>query len=124
MALCGLAEQELAKVDSNSREDADPLSFSSMSLNWLLHQHLVEVDQLKLDILKQIFGMEQLPAEVLPDLSFSRRTDEPGNQITIEFDPPWEDGQDVVSPPISQATLFELIRNFYKEPSSPRRVFN
>ena len=85
-----------------------------MSFNWLLHQHLGEEDQLKLEIMKQIFGIEHVPAGVLLRLSFSRRTYEPGEQIAIEFDPPWEDGQEVVSPPIYPAVMFNLIRNFYE----------
>ena len=117
LALCDLAEEGFSK-------DMGPPSFSAMSLDWLLHQHLAEEDQLKLDILRQIFGIENVPAGVLPTLSFSRRTCEPDNQIAIEFDPPWENGQDVASPPIRQAVLFSLIRHFYEESNSRLRVFN
>ena len=117
LALCDLAEKGFSK-------DIDPSSFSAMSLGWLMRQHLAEEDQLKLDIMRQIFGIENVPAGVLSTLRFSWRTCEPNNQIAIEFDPSWEDGQDVASPPIRQAVLFSLIRRFYQESNNPLRVFN
>ena len=116
LALCDLALQD--------QRDQDPLSFSCMSLGWILHQHLDKEDQLKLDILKAIFGIGDVPAEVLPNLSLSIITDEPDGQMTIKFNPAWEDGQDIVSPSFSKAVLLNLIIDFYQDRNNPKRVFN
>ena len=124
LAFCELTKPEFAEVRKECLGESDSSRFSSMSLGWIIRQHLNKEDQLKLDILKEKFGIEFAPAEVLPNLRFSIKTEEPDGQMTTEFDPPWEDGQRTVSLPFHQADLFNLIRDFYKDPNSLRRRFN
>ena len=117
LALCDLSDME-------SRMNRDPLSISSLSFGWLLHQHLPKEDQLKLSILADIFGIKDVPAETLSELKFSIVSRDTDYQETIEFGPHWETGQRVVSPEFSRRDLFKSVREFYREPYDSRRVHN
>lgn len=119
LALCELAEQEIARG-----RDADPLSFTSMILGWLLGDLLDEEEQLKLDILKEMFQFGEASDEVSTGLSLSLETYEPKGQMTIKLSLPQEGGQEVISQPFQHITLFKLVRDFYQDSHNPRRVFN
>ena len=83
LALCDLAEQEIA-----SGRDADPLSFTAMSLSWLVGDLLEKEEQLKLEILNEMFRIGEALNEVPPGLSLSLETYEPDGQMTIRLSPP------------------------------------
>ena len=119
LALCDLGERGIRKGN-------DPLNFPtpSVTFNWLVYDHLPEEGQLKLEVLEEIFKIEDVPAKVLPKLTFSNVTDDADTLMTIKFDPPWETGQKAVSPAFPKADLFNVVREFYREPYDSRRVFN
>ena len=119
LALCDLAEQEIARG-----RDADPLSFTAMSLGWIVGDLLEKEEQLKLDILNEIFRIGDAVDEVPPSLSLSLETYEPDGQMTIRFSLPLEGSQEIVSPLFHDNALFQLVRNFYQDSNNPRRVFN
>ena len=68
---------------------------------------------LKLRIMDEIFGIDNVPDEILPELAFFQSRFGPGEKIVIGFGPPWENEQDVFSPLFDQGVLFNLIRKFY-----------
>ena len=119
LALCDLAER-------GPRKGNDPLNFATLpvTFDWLVYDQLPEEDQLKLEVLKEIFKIEDVPAKVLPELTFSRVSEDADTLMTIEFDPPWEPGQKVMSPEFPRTDLFNVVRAFYREPYDSRRVLN
>ncbi len=119
LALCDLAERGPQKGNDTSN-----FPTLSATFNWLVYDHLPEEDQLKLEVLKEIFKIEDVPAKALPELTFSNVTDGAPTLMTIEFDPPWETGQKVMSPAFPRTCLFNVVREFYREPYDSRRVFN
>ena len=119
LALCDLAARSPRKGNNQSDSPTPPVTF-----NWLVSDHLPEEDQLKLDVLKEIFKIEDVPANALPKLTFSNVTDDVDTVMTIDFGPHWETGQRVKSPKFPRGDMFEVVREFYKEPYDSRRVHN
>ena len=87
--------------------------FSSINLFSLLHEHVKSEIVLKFRIMEEIFGIGDVPDEVLPELAFFQSRTGPGEKIVIGFGPPWEKEQDVFSPLVDQSMLFNLIRSYY-----------
>ena len=119
LALCDLAERSPLKGNNPLNHPTPPVTF-----NWLVYDHLPEEDQLKLDVLKEIFKIEDVPDNALPKLTFSNVTDDVDTLMTIEFGPHWKTGQRVKSPKFPKGDLFEVVREFYKEPYNSGRVHN
>ena len=113
LAICEMVEQDLLQMARESWAHTDAWVFSSINFFWLLHQHVKSETNLKLRIMDEIFGIDNVPGKILPELAFFQSRFGPGEKIVIGFGPPWENEQDVFSPLFDQGVLFNLIRNFY-----------
>lgn len=117
LALCDLSRM-------TTRKNNYALTYSGPSFNWLVDDHLPEENQLKLVILDKIFKIEDVPDNALPKLKFSNVANDADTLMTIEFGPHWETGQRVMSPAFPMRYLFDVVREFYREPYDSRRAHN
>ena len=113
LALCDLAERDLLRMAKENWSPADGMIFPSLNLFSLLHEHVKSETELKLRIMDEVFGIADVPHEVLPELAFFQSQLGPGEKIVIGFGPPWESEQGVFSPPADRSLLFNLIRSYY-----------
>ena len=81
---------------------------------YLLQEHVKSETELKLKIMEEIFGITDVPDEVLPSLAFFQSVYQPEEKkMIVGFGPPWENEQNVFSPSFGQSQLFGLIRSYY-----------
>ena len=113
MAFCDLAERDLLRMAKENWSPADGMIFPSLNLFSLLHEHVKSETELKLRIMDEVFGIADVPHEVLPELAFFQSQVGPSAKIVIGFGPRWESEQNVFSPPVDRSLLFNLIRSYY-----------
>ena len=113
LAICDMVEQDLLQMAKESWAQTDAWVFPSINFFSLLHEHVKNETELKLRIMDEIFGIANVPDEMLPELAFFQSRLGPGEKIVIGFGPPWEKEQDVFSPLLDQSLLFDLIRKHY-----------
>ena len=107
-------EEDLLRRDGNSWADTDSRIFAEINLFCLLHEHVKTETALKLRIMEDLFGITEVPDEVLPRLAFFQsayRIEE--KRMIVGFGPAWEHEQNVFSPSFDQRRLFHLIRDYY-----------
>ena len=113
LAFCDLAERDLLRMAKENWSPADGMIFPSLNLFSLLHEHVKSETELKLRIMDEVFGIADVPHEVLPELAFFQSQVGPSAKIVIGFGPRWESEQNVFSPPVDRSLLFNLIRSYY-----------
>ncbi|MDE2780603.1 MAG: hypothetical protein OXI91_13145 [Chloroflexota bacterium] len=114
LALCDLVERDLGRRDRGLWRPEDDWIFPGITLFSLLYDHIRNDVDLKKQILQQIFGIQDVPENALSGLFFAESRSGPGKEMVISFGPPWEAGQDRLSPPFNRSLLFGLIRDFYR----------
>ena len=113
LSICDVVQQDLLRMAKDNWAHTDAWLFPSINLFSLLHEQVKSETELKLRIMDEIFGIANVPDEVLAGLAFFQSRLGPDDKMVIGFGPPWEKEQDVFSPLFDQGLLFNLIRNFY-----------
>ena len=109
VAICELTEQATQK--SLLRDSGYELTiFSSVNLGWVLWHFVQDHPELKRRILSGIFQLDQVPDHALNKLFFFVSRTGPADQMVIGFAPPWENEQNVFSPPFNRESLYEIIK--------------
>jgi len=113
LAICDMVEQDFWLITREDWTSTDAWVFPSLTFFTLLYEHVKSEPELKLRVMNEIFGITNVPLEVLPELNFFPSQHGPGEKIVIGFTPRWEDGQNAFSPLFDHSLLFELIRSYY-----------
>lgn len=114
LVICDLVEEDLLGKENTPLADANSRIFAEINLFYLLHEHMKGETELKLMIMEEIFGIIDIPDELLPSLAFFQSMyEQEKKKMKIGFGPPWENEQNVFSPWFDQCQLFNLIRNYY-----------
>ena len=108
-AVCDLADRELLRQDPNGWRYEESI-FSSVNLFWLLQEYVKDRFQLKAKIMDRIFGISEVPDDVLRNLGFFINVEGPSRLLKMGFTPSWEDRQNVFSPSFDRDLLFNMIR--------------
>ena len=103
LAICDFVQHDLLRMAKENWSSPDGGIFSSINLFSLLHEHVKSEIVLKFRIMEEIFGIGDVPDEVLPELAFFQSRTGPGEKIVIGFGPPWEKEQDVFSRLLTKA---------------------
>ena len=119
LALCDLVQRDLDRRDRGLSRPDDDWIFPGITLFSLLYDHIRPDIDLKKQILQQIFGIQDVPENTLAGIFFAQSRSGPGNEMVISFGPPWEAGQERLSPPFNRSLLFGLVRDFFS-PNPPR----
>ena len=114
LVVCELVEEDLLRTDGTSQTDTDSRIFSEINLFYLLHEHVKPETGLKLRIMEDLFGITDVPDEVLPRLAFFQSVYEiEEERMIVGFGPTWESEQSGFSSSFDQRQLFNLIRDYY-----------
>ena len=110
VVICELTEQAIQEQLTETYRYEVGI-FSSVNLGWVLSGFVMNHAVLKREILSGIFHLDQVPSHALDKVCFFVSRTGPGNQMVIGFTPPWEDAQNVFSPPFDRALLYDMIKN-------------
>ena len=89
LAICDFIEHKMAKILSKSPNDLTDMDiFCYMNLDWVLSDFLKDEIKLKLRIMKEVFGIVNVPSETLCDLKFFINGTT-GDKLNIVFSPNW-----------------------------------
>ena len=114
LSICDLVEKDLLRRANDPWADTNTRIFADINLFYLLQEHVKSETELKLKIMEEIFGITDVPDEVLPSLAFFQSVYQPEEKkMIVGFGPPWENEQNVFSPSFDQSQLFGLIRSYY-----------
>ena len=114
LSICDLVERDLLRRANDPCADTNTRIFAEINLFWLLQDQVKSETELKLKIMEEIFGITDVPNEVLPSLAFFQSVyEQEEKKMIVGFGPPWENEQNVFSPSFEQRQLFDLIRNYY-----------
>ena len=112
LAICDFVEQKITEMLLKPPHDLRDIDiFCLINLNWVLRDFLKDEVKLKLEIMKEVFGIANVPSEVLCGLTFFINGTM-GDKLKIGFDTGWEDEQKQKRF-IDRTALFDLIRRFY-----------
>ena len=112
LAICDFVEQKITEMLLNSPYDLRDIDiFCLINLNWVLSDFLKDEVKLKLEIMKEVFGISDVPSEALRNLRFIIKGTM-SDKLKIGFNPGWEDEQKQKRF-IDRTPLFDLIRRFY-----------
>ena len=110
VAICQLTEQDTRKSLSGDY-GYEITIFSSINFGWVLLHFVQNQPELKRRILSEIFQLHQVPDHALDSLFFFVSRTGPADQMVIGFGPPWEDEQNVFSPPFNRELLYDIIKS-------------
>ena len=110
VAICQLTEQATRKSLSGDY-GYEVTIFSSINFGWVLSHFVQNQPELKRRILSDIFQLHQVPGRALDSLFFFVSKTGPADQMVIGFAPPWEDEQNVFSPPFNRESLYDIIKS-------------
>lgn len=114
LAICDLVEKDLLRRANVPWADTNSRIFAEINLFCLLREHMKSETELKLKIMEELFGITEVPDEVLPSLAFFQSVyAQEEKKMIVGFGPPWENEQNVFSPSFDQSQLFNLIRNYH-----------
>ena len=110
IAICQLTEKATQKRLSGDY-GYEITIFSSINFGWVLWNFVQNQPELKRRILSEIFQLHQVPDHALDRLFFAVSRTGPADQMVIGFGPPWEDEQNVLSPPFKRELLYDIIKS-------------
>ena len=110
IAICELTEQATQKSLSGNY-GYEVTIFSSINFGWVLCHFVQGQPELKRRILSEIFQLREVPDHVLDSLFFFVSQTGPADRMVIGFAPPWEDQQNVFSPPFNRQSLYDIIKS-------------
>lgn len=114
LAICDMVEEDLLRRPNIPWADTNARIFANINLFCLLHEHVKSETELKLRIMEDIFGISDVPHEVLPSLAFFQSVyEQDAKKMIVGFGPAWRREQNVFSPSFDQSQLFNLIRSYY-----------